>query len=60
MLVALAPPTELKEELDAQRELALEENFAVRKKNCNKEKAVICESTLKKTGQIRSTDRNSD
>lgn len=48
MLVALAPPTELKEELDAQRELALEENFPVRKKNCNKQKAVICESTLKK------------
>lgn len=49
MLVTLAPPTELKEELDAQRELALGENFTLRKKNCIKEKAVICESALKKT-----------
>lgn len=55
----LAPPIELKKELDAQRELALEENFSVWKKNCNGEKVVSCESTLKKAGQIRSTDRYS-
>lgn len=55
----LAPPIELKKELDAQRELALEENFSVWKRNCNGEKVVSCESTLKKAGQIRSTDRYS-
>lgn len=53
MLVTLAPPTDLKEELDAQRELALEENS-----HCNREKAVSCEITFKKADQIRTTDRN--
>lgn len=33
--------------------LALEKNFAVKKKNCDKEGAVSCGSTLNEVSQIR-------
>lgn len=50
---------DLKQEIGCQKVLTLEKNFAERKKNCDKEGTVRCESTLNEAGQIRGTASSS-